>query len=349
MCRIVRSIVQCVERPFVRANIVPRDSILRLWIKNLHVTEVPISYQVLCGLGMIGAILKRSVFIDQKEWRVYPNMSVLLIGPSGVGKDTIINKCNKIIHGVNPDIQLNGSTMEFIQDELSKMESPAAAYIPANELTAFLGSKDYQKGMAQCLTDLLSTGDKVVLGTKGGGKKVIKRPTLTIFAGSTADWLRDLPENSIAGGFLPRFIIVCEDYSEKDVAWVEYDWDYFTKIEAYEAGEAFKQQLQEVLAKFGQGSAEKCEKKMTPTTEAIDFYRNWYANRFKYFSDGVKAYANRSRDQMHRLAMLMAISRMHWYVDERDYRFAADVMEVIAKGLDQVVAPMLADSKRKRR
>lgn len=326
----------------------PKDSLLWLWLESLHVTENPVSYQVLAGLSAIGALLKRSIYVDQRKWRVYPNLSVLFIGPSGIGKDTIIGECEKLIHAVDGALQLNGDTIEYLKDELSKIAEPAAAYLPVKELTAFMGSKDYQKGIAQALTDLLSTNEKVVLGTKSEGRKVIIRPTITMHAGSTADWLRNLPEDSLGGGFLPRFVIICEDFPSRHVAWVKYDHSVMTTRAAEAAGAEFVEQVKALVSRFGGVVLRKNEREMTPTLGAEQYYRNWYANRFSYFSPNVQAYANRSRDQMHKLAMLMAVSRQHGYLEEVDYVFASAVMDCVASGLDNVVAPMLAASKRRR-
>lgn len=329
----------------MRLSIIPKDSCIRQLIQRFSITEAPLPYQIAFGLSSIGALLKRSVFIDQVEWRVYPNMSVLAIGPSGVGKDTVINRCVKIIHQIEPGLQLNGNTIEHIQSELAQLGELAAAYIPAQEITAFLGGKDYQKGIVQSLTDMLSTGHKIVLGTKSEGKKVISRPTITIHAGSTADWLRNLPEKSIEGGFLPRFLIVCAEFTQKHVAWPKYDHDHWARQEAKQAGEDFVKIVKEIVKKFGGRELERDEREMTPTPGAEQFYRNWYHNRFKFFSPNVQAYANRARDHVHRLAMLMAISRMHGYMEEEDYSFAVGFMEYVASGIDKVIAPMLMKRK----
>jgi hypothetical protein len=325
----------------LKRNFVPSDSILRLWLHNLGITEIPVSYQVVIGLSLIGALLKRGIYVDQEEWRVYPNLSVLLVGPSGIGKDVVINKAGRVIEYVNPSLTLGVTTIEFLKSAMVEMGDPAACYVPANELSAFLGTKDYQKGIAKELTDLLSTNDRVVLGTKGEGKLVIHRPTLVLHAGSTVDWLQDLPDNSLSGGFLPRFVIVCEEYGSRHVAWVKYDYDKLTRMAAREAGAEFKRRVKELVGDLLSGTRYRDERELTPTKGAEEFYRNWYHNRFNYFSVGVKAYANRSRDQMHRLAMLMAVSRGHTYLEETDYTFAADLMDYIAKGIDGVVAPML--------
>lgn len=331
----------------MKRNIIPKDSILRLWLHNLGITEIPVSYQVLIGLSLIGALLKRGVYVDQEEWRVYPNLSVLLVGPSGIGKDVVITKAGRVIDYVNPDLTLSATTMEFLKAEMVRVGDPAACYVAANELSVFLGTKDYQRGIAKELTDLLSTNERVIIGTKSEGRQIIHRPTLVLHAGSTVDWLHDLPDNSLSGGFLPRFVIVCEEYGSRHVAWVKYDYDRLTRMAAREAGAEFKRSVKDLVGELLVGTRTRDEREMTPTKAAEEFYRNWYHNRFGYFSTSVKSYANRSRDQVHRLAMLMAVSRGHTYLEDSDYVFAAETMEYIAKGIDGVIAPMLAKTRRR--
>jgi hypothetical protein len=331
----------------MRYNDLPEDSCLRYWLDSLSITEIPLDYQIATGLSIIGALLKRSVYVDQVRWRVYPNLSVLLIGPSGVGKDSAINPAAKFIHEINPNLTLKGDTIEYVKDELVKLDDPAAAYIPANELTAFLGGKDYQKGIAASLTDLLSTGDQILLGTKKDGTRVIRRPTITMHAGSTADWLENLPEDGLAGGFLPRFLIIYADFPERHVAWVKYDNLSPEKIKAEKGLVEFEKSVRYIIKTWGGVQLQKKEHEIVPTTGAEEFYRNWYHNRFKYFCKPVHAYANRSRDIVHKIAIIMALSRGHCYTEEADYAFAAKLMVSVGGNLEKVIVPMLGRKRKK--
>jgi len=260
-------------------------------------------------------------------------MSLLLVGPSGIGKDIAMDAARKIVEAVGTVPVISGKTIEYIKQELLMAGDPACCFTPANELTAFLGGKDYQKSMVQELTDLLSTGSKCDVSTKSEGKKYIMHPTVTIQAGSTAEWLhKAMPENSSEGGFLPRFVVICESYGKKHIPFVKYSVDLQLRRKAELARGIFLEAINDIAYNMRSGE-------IYPTADAMEFYTNWYHNRFSYFSPAVVAYANRSRDHLHRVAMLMAVSRKHTWLEEVDYRFGAAIMELVAENIEEAIKP----------
>lgn len=328
----------------MKASIVPKDSALKLWLRSLSITEVPVGYQVMTGLSLLGALLRRQVYVNQRKWKVFPNTSLLLVGPSGIGKDVAINEALDVIEELAPDLLVGGKTIEAIKSQMAELGEVAACVIPASEITAFLGKRDYQSNIVPELTDLLSTGKAVNASTKHEGPVIITNPTVTLLAGSTPEWLANLPDGSLEGGFLPRLVIVCEEYANRHVAWVGLDHSYEEVSAAEAAGHEFRLVAKEIQQQFS-GRPHS----MGPDHAAEEFYRNWYCNRFKYFSKVVRPYANRSRDHIHRLAMLMAISRGHSYLQEIDYKFAATVIGCVADGLDRVLMPMIQQSRTPKR
>ena len=319
-----------------RPVLIPKDSIIHSFLASQRITEVPVSYQIITSLSAIGCLLKRQVWCDQVEWQVYPNLSVLLVGPSGIGKDVAINKAKSLINEFDPSLDIGGKTMESIQEQLLNIGDPACAFVAAQELTAFLGSKDYQKSMAQELTDLLSTGEAVNVSLKSapGIKRLIKHPTVTIQAGSTEEWLhKAMPEGSLEGGLFPRFVIVCEEYGNKNIPLLKYSVSVEDRKAAEKGGQEFKEGVAKILDRFVRSS------EIVPLADAIEYYERWYINRFKQFSSTVRPYANRSRDQVLRLAMLMGISRGHNYMEEADMKFAAAMMGYVARSIDKAASP----------
>ena len=314
------------------------DSLLTDWLHSLSITEVPPSYQLLGGLSLIGALLRRNVWIDQVEWRVWPNLSVMFVGPTGIGKDVIIRTITRVLDDTG--LLIGGKTMEAILQGLidrSAPPQPTCAVLPLPELTAFLGGKDYQKSAVQELTDLMTTGEKLVLNLRSvQGDRVIHQPTVTVLAGSTMEWLhRAMPEGALEGGFLPRFLIVDEQYPARHIPWVKYSVDTATRRAAVDARKRFLDRLPAVCSITGE---------ITPTPEAIRAYETWYANRFKLYPPSVCGYANRSRDQVLRIAMIHAITCSRNYLQACDVEFGVSVIGRVMQSVERVAAPVSRDS-----
>jgi hypothetical protein len=341
----------------MKAGIIPEDSIFVDWLKLLSLAETPVSYQVLTGLAAFGASLRRNVHVNQVNWKIFPNISILLVGPSGIGKDTAINEAEKFLKAdveiykssptgkrdkfvFHPGLpKVYGRTIEAMFEQMLNLGDPACCYIPAPEITSFLGQKDYQSGIINELTDILSTKDSHDVTTKadlksGNATRSIPHPTVCLFAGSTEEWLhKSMPDGSLEGGWWPRFVIACEEYGSKMVPLL----GSLPKSEILEAKAAklrFYERAHAIIAKYIGKNIE-----IDILNEAKDFYNNWYRNRHSYFSKTVRPYAERSRDQVIRLAMLMALSRGHGYIELLDMEFGAAMMAYVAARIDNAVKP----------
>jgi energy-coupling factor transporter ATP-binding protein EcfA2 len=324
----------------LKQDIIPKDSLLNLWTQSLSITEIPFSYQVGAGLSALGAMLKRNLWVDQVDWKVYPNQSVLFIGPSGVGKDTVINKATRFVEQFQMVQVLGGKTLEAIHEQLRTLGNPACAFIPAGELSAFFGNRDYQSNMIQGFTDLLSTNDKMDISTKGslsfnGGRKTyIYQPTLTLHGGSTEEWLhKAMPEGTMEGGFLGRFLILVEQFGGRHIPLIKASLSKQDRLDLDVIREQWHKGIEDILRKT------KRPQQMYLDLEAQEYYTNWYHNRFKYFSSTVLPYANRSRDMVLRLAMLMALTRGHVWMQLPDVKFGGDLMVEVGKSIDRALLP----------
>lgn len=313
---------------------IPTDSLLFRWCRGLSITEIPRSYQITMGLSVVGALLKRNVWVDQKFWKVWPNISVLLVGPSGIGKDTVCDRAESVLEKVGGVPVVLGRTIEAVYEQMLDLGDPACCVTPATEISSFIGAKDYQKGMVQELTDILSTKEYKDVSLKGGGKKRIVRPTLTVWGGSTMEWLhKAMPDGALEGGMFPRFLVVCEEYGGRKVPLVGWSVDPQEVMEALLEWELFLEGLEDVVRDFTKPT------EMVLLDEARRVYTNWYINREKYFSKAVAPYANRSRDSVLRVAMVMAVTRGKRWIEGVDVEFGIRLMGYIADRIDRAVQP----------
>lgn len=315
------------------SSVLPNDSILHYWLTSRSIIEPPESYDLLTALSALGAMLKRNCWIDQVAFKVFPNMSTLLIGPSGIGKDTAIDGAEEILQEFDTVPIVGGMTSERICDAMMGYD-PAAAVIFAPEFSEFFGSKDYQKDLFKVLTDLLTTKAYKDISLKSTGQRRIIRPTLTVIGGSTQQWLHEeMPKSAMSGGFYPRFIIAVEEKPKRSVAWVKLTIPNEERLAAALARETFMQEMGRLLAVSSDIG------EVVPDGEAKDMYEDWYEVRQEDFSPIAAAYAHRCRDHVFRLAMLCAVSRGHTRLEGADIYFGLSVIKHIAHKIDGALAP----------
>lgn len=322
-------------------SIIPKDSLFQQWLTIGSMLETPNSFLLGVAMWGLGVLLRRSVWVDLgKAGKVYPNLSVLLVGPAGLGKDTAINiASNQIVMPFAEQLDITGNTIESIVDQLHDLQkiyahNPACGFILAPELTALFGGKEYQKGIASRLTDLLSTGPRFSDGTKGEGKKVIINPTVSLVGGTTEEWLhKNMPENALEGGLIPRVLVIAEDHGKRMVPRPNNEMTYEEKKAIDDADIQLTEGLKRILATYN------TPRELSFTEEAGFAHDNWYCNRYSMFSNFVQPYAHRSRAQISRMAMLSAVSRCGAFIELADVDFAIEIMNMVAASIDKAILP----------
>jgi len=262
-------------------------------------------------------------------------LSIFLVGPSGIGKDTSIDEGVKLLETLDVPV-IAGRTVEYIGTKLIRLGNPAVAAIVAPEATAFFGKKEYQSGKIEFITELLSTKPKVDFSTQKDGDSYIRNATVSCMFGSTAAWLQtNMPRGSMEGGFFPRFVVVHETAPRQFVPWVKL---FGTKKEILRREAAIQHFYR--WAREAVSEARKTPRAVPSTKKAIDYYANWYYNRFRYFAPSMQEYASRARDQMLRLALIVSFTRDKNYIDEHDMECADKIMRYTCSSIETVIKPM---------
>lgn len=281
--------------------------------------------------------------MDQVNWRVYPVLRLLLVGPSGLGKDTAIKPAMDSLRELGHPPVVGGRTFEKIVRDIALMPPIQGCHevvLPAPEITALIGKQDYKEGIIQGLTDLLSDAEGPVnMGIKSEKDKpsILYKPTITMFAGSTVDWLhKAAPDGALEGGFFPRFLIIPEEYNSRHVPLLKFDMTKAEQLERKRAVARWQNWLHKLRASIAH---RRKPREISIEVRAAALYTAWYYNRRKYFADSVRPYAERSRDQVLRLAMIHAIAIDRLYVTPEDIKFGIMVMNYIGQKLASVIIP----------
>lgn len=323
-------------------NIIPRDSILRDFTLLGRYMEAPYSYILTTALSGISCMLRRKCwFTIRNGGMIYPTLSNILIGPTGIGKDTAINLGRKhILDHYMRGHEVGGITSEGIAAAMfriqeSQLEDVTCGFICANEMKRLFGDKDYQTGMVTLLTDLMSEGiAQYEHGTKHNGFTVIN-PTLILQAGSTEEWFHQLPKDALAGGFIPRCLVVVERKPRAIIA-LPNDYMDHNDREAERAGvNRFYDGVDWIIKNYIQHRG----RELFLTDEAKPIYENWYHNRYKLVSKLAQGYAHRARGHIVKIAMISAACRRKFIIDLADINFAIGLMNSLIGVMEKVILP----------
>jgi hypothetical protein len=197
------------------------------WIQKLldasDKAETPRSYLYWAGISTISAIISPNVFINRGGvYKLSPNIFVLLIGESGLGKGFPINVSKKLVRLVGNTRVISGrNTIQAILKDLGTTETDekggvpkykdARGYVVSGEFSTLLQE---DKAALPIITELYDTHyvDEWVNTTKNSGKDKLSNPCITLFGGSTQEHFSNVvPEADIKGGFVGRILTVYEE------------------------------------------------------------------------------------------------------------------------------------------
>jgi len=180
--------------------------------------ETPRVFTLMAGLSILAASVGDRVWFarDASGKRLYPNLYVFLIGPSGSGKENAITTAAKLLHDVpNTNVFIStGVTKQFLIDELdgmAKRQEPPLLYLVTEELGMSVHSKEVGRDLIKFMTgNYIPSGMVMREGTRmHGGKKLPPNSILNWLAGTTDDLLVEAVEKSaVMGGFFARVLSV---------------------------------------------------------------------------------------------------------------------------------------------
>ena len=191
-------------------------------------TEPPILFRKWTAISCIAAAMQRKCSI---EWGTaltfYPNLFIVLVGPSATGKGTAMNPGLDIISEL-PSVRMsaNATSLQALIHHLTDTNLTdidlltgdqnyhSSLTIFSKEFTVFLGYHNHELMSALC--DWYDCDKKWSYDTIARKKEEIIGVWVNLLGGTTPDLIRSsLPIESIGGGLTSRIIFICEEKKDK--------------------------------------------------------------------------------------------------------------------------------------
>lgn len=279
------------------------------FLQLTHNTEPPILFRTWTAVSVLAACLKRKCYLEWGQSKLFPNMYIVLVAPSGKArKGTAMSAGKWFLSELGIRLAAEAITREALVRELKqcgsenmpdangKMHLHSSLTIYSPELAVFLGKKDNTQLISD-LTDWFDCGDKWVYRTKGQGTDDIVGLWVNLLGATTPELIQKMPTDAIGGGLTSRIVFVYEEKKEKLV-----HIDIMTPEE-----KALRDILRDDLNTIAMTSG---EYKMTE--DYMIKYANWYESQEgnpPFRDHNFSGYIERRPTHLKKLSMILNASR----------------------------------------
>ena len=281
------------------------------YLKFTEGTEPPKSYHTWTAISVLAGALQRRVYMKWGHEVIYPNLYVILVGPSGRSRKGTAMKIGKSllqeVKGVTQTSEsitrealiraMKSAVTNFADGKDIKFQCAITCISP--ELSVFLGQRDIK--FLSNLTDWYDSSDQWTYETKGAGIDSVQGVCFNLLGATAPDWIQSmLPQEAIGGGFTSRCIFIVEEDKGQVVA-KELLTEADLKIRT-----ALKNDLELIATVTG-------EMKFDPHAEQA--YISWYENQEKAISENImpvddprfSGYCERRATHVKKLSMVMSV------------------------------------------
>jgi hypothetical protein len=298
------------------ATFMPKKGFIAEYMKYTSISEAPGSFHFWTAISVLSAVLGRNTWMVKGIYRVYPNMFIVLVAPSGKCRKTgairtgvdlaqKMQNLNIIADKTTPEAFLEALmkgpiTFEEEDDPLGgggtvsglNLNIDSTGYIRSTEMSTFLNKATYSSGMITILTDLYDCPDEFKYLTRNKKPIILNNVAVTMIAGTTPEWLAtNLPEAAFEGGFMSRVIWVVKHWRDRIIPLED-------EPDPAEMDKLVK--MLNLIHKQHTGP-------MTFTQDAKTWYIDWYSKNAMKTGDNEKlsGFNERLPDTMIKLAMLL--------------------------------------------
>lgn len=199
------------------------------YLEYEEMSEPPRLYKEWVAMSTISAVLQRKCRLPWGPLTFFPNMYIVLVGPSGkCRKGTAMHTGEALLNDMGIKLTADSVTREALIRSLNESSTSdvgknqdvamhASLTIFSKELAVFLGYDNKQ--LISDLTDWYDCADKWTYRTKGQGTDEIVGLWVNLLGATTPELIQtQFPEDAIGGGLASRIVFVYEDQKGKVVA-----------------------------------------------------------------------------------------------------------------------------------
>lgn len=286
------------------------------------------AFKLWTAISCIASCLKRKCWLDWGTLTFYPNLYIVLVGPSGSRKGTAMGPGFKMLQELGIRMAAEATTRESLIRELRKssdnnvdtlagefsMHSSLTIY--SQELTVFLGYNNLQ--LISDLTDWYDCRERWIYRTKNQGEDDIIGVWVNLFGATTPSLLQTtLPLDAVGGGLTSRMIFVYEAKKGKVVPVP------FLTEEQESLRPKLIHDLESIHIMKGQ---------FKYASDFVDYYVNWYTQQTDsppFKDDRFEGYIERRANHILKLSMIYSASRSgEMYLRELDIRRAIETLKL---------------------
>ena len=313
---------------------------LQSYLKYTINSEPPDLYRLWVGVSVMASVLQRKVYL-QWEKKTYPNMYIVLVGPSGkCRKGTAMYPGQALLRNLGVNMSADSTTREAlikdikgaeetdvnVKDNIIKIHSSLTIY--SKELTVFLGYNN--AALMSALTDWYDCDDRWVYRTKHMGTDDIINVYVNLIGATTPELIQTaLPQDAIGGGLSSRIIFVYEEDKGKIVP-----APFLSPLDK-KLGNTLEEDLSKIQLMSGEFKI---------TEEFLEFWIDWYTNQSKNppISDSkFNGYMQRRPHHVLKLSMILSASEGDTFlIDVCHIKEAIAIMEETEKKMPYTFSGM---------
>lgn len=290
---------------------------LSAYVEFTENSEAPELFHFWAGVSAIGSCLRRRVWLDMLSFKWTPNFYVIFVAPPGIStKSTTANIAEKMLRMVEGvkfgpqsttwqalTVALEESREVIEHDSFPQgFQIMSAISLSIAELGTFLKTKDGD--LLDVLTDMWDGRETVwEHKTKTTGKTDIINPWLNIIGCTTPGWMRqNFPQYMIEGGFTSRVIFL---WSDKKRRLIPYPDEVIDRVQ-------YQGQMARLAADLNEMAKLVGPFRLSP--DARQWGKKWYEEHWSnrpraLISDRYGGYLARKQTHIHKLAMVLSVSR----------------------------------------